>query len=139
MITIKIKGEDKQLRFNNTTNELFWNNVEYQIVKGVPKMVNTSIVYAIVYGALMASYFANKQEPDFNFLDVADAIDSLADTPENDELLKSIDAAFADLTAYKNTIERLNALANEPEVEEIKESIEEKKSEPESALETSTV
>jgi hypothetical protein len=94
-IKINIGGEERGLKFNQLSLEVYIQNLDYDAI-------NTSSIYATFYAGLKGNSYAKKEEVTYTFEDVCNWVDDLF--IKDKSIIETITKLFSETENYKNWI-----------------------------------
>jgi hypothetical protein len=103
-IQVEIGGKLRGLKFNQ--GAIMWMQDKID-----PTNYEATTLYAIVWGGLKANCYVKGEEPDFNFEQVCDWVDSIPL-----EVNKQITECFMESQSYKKTVEVPDKKKESPEM-----------------------
>lgn len=96
-------GKDRGWKVNQKTVEIWSNKIDETAFASTSN-------YGAVYGGLLANCYVKEEEPDFNFEQVCDYVDTLNETPEGLAVLEEIKKLFEASQYYIKILEKMEGM-----------------------------
>jgi len=99
-IQLNIAGKLRGWKMNQTTIEFWSKELDTEVF-------NSSSNYAAIYGGLIANCKVKREEPDFTYEEICDAVDEMMFTEEGKSSLVAVQKIFEESQHYIELVKKL--------------------------------